>query len=378
MITQSDRIVFVLGAGFSAQAGLPVMARFADAARRRYFTLKAADPKDDLLPLYDKMFDFQRECERSAGVFLRDWENIEELYTQADLRRLSQIPSKLEAESLCASIAWVLWDVYRGGVLGFNDVGPMDLMGVAIKKLHEAKGLSCVVLTTNYDLVVESGLVKNGMSVSYAGFDLRSATVFSHFECVRQTDSLSVPKGSVPIIKLHGSVNWFDVGTSWVCSRHFTPSDMLNSVTTPTITYAQVVAQLRGLDTSKPEMQVRPAIIPPMLGKVSTQSVIAAQWRAAIDALRSARCVVVVGYSFPETDTFMTRLLAEGMHRNDDIERLVVVDIADPDLWRAKLSRLCAPVFLDKKVAYVRMSAADAAHYIQNWGVDGLVGKRAF
>lgn len=108
MVSQSDQVVFVLGAGFSTATGLPLMSDFADAARRRSFELKAREPQSAIISTYDRMFAFKRECERSPGAFLRDWENIEELYTQADLRRLAGLPSKDNCDVACASIAWVL------------------------------------------------------------------------------------------------------------------------------------------------------------------------------------------------------------------------------------------------------------------------------
>src|SRR5262249_6273915 len=131
-IENNDNWVFLLGAGFSAPYGCPVMNNFMEAARRNYFDRREQNPEDFLVGCYKTLLEFQVECLRSSWAFNRNWENIEELYTQADLLRLA---NESGAEERCAQIAWAIWDVYRQA--GQN---PYTLTTI-IKQLRENLGL---------------------------------------------------------------------------------------------------------------------------------------------------------------------------------------------------------------------------------------------
>ena len=87
-----------------------------------------------------------------------------------------------------------------------------------------------------------------------------------------------------------------------------------------------------------------PLIIPPMLGKASTRNIICRQWYSAIDALRLAAQIWIVGYSFPQTDAFMQRLLHEGLSKNRVLDRLVIADIQPESAWEDRLETLFSPV----------------------------------
>src|SRR5437773_2660848 len=105
---ESRNCVFICGAGSSVPCGLPAMKRFLDYARRHYFALKANGADPCLAACFEQMFEFHAECRNAAWAFDRDWDNIEELYTQADLGRLARLPGK---KALCDRIAWAMWEI---------------------------------------------------------------------------------------------------------------------------------------------------------------------------------------------------------------------------------------------------------------------------
>jgi hypothetical protein len=113
------------------------------------------------------------------------------------------------------------------------------------------------------------------------------------------------------------------------------------------------------------EGQISPAIIPPMLGKTSVAPVIPLQWKATINALARARKVWVIGYSFPTTDTFMNRLLCEGIQDNNDLHKFVIVDIQSYDQWRARVEDLFPPIMRDTKVEFLSMRAGQCLHQLR-------------
>jgi NAD-dependent SIR2 family protein deacetylase len=360
MITKSDRLVFLLGAGFSAANDLPVMSLFADKARRHFFDHQARSPVDqELLDSYDSMFTFQRECERSSAALLKDWENIEELYTQADLRRLSQLPDPDSSSVLCNHLAWVIWDVYRRGVPAPGSPSPADPLSAVVRKYLKMQGLRTTLITTNYDLIAESALTSGKLEFSYPGFRFRGGSSSGRLGFVPAAATTEEP-GIVDVIKLHGSVNWFVIGNDWYCSKaiHNEPGQpCIPSTTMNKQDFLEAAQQVNGQADPR---SIQPAIIPPMLGKASASSVIAIQWRAAITALSQARVVIVVGYSFPETDAFMSRLLVEGLHNNRDIEMLLIIDSGAPIDWKAKVSRLFHPIYLRKNIHFINRHATEA------------------
>jgi len=94
-----------------------------------------------------------------------------------------------------------------------------------------------------------------------------------------------------------------------------------------------------------------------MLGKTASSPVIAIQWSTAISSIAEAREVWVVGYSFPTTDAFMKRLLTEGIKNNNDLERIVIVDLQPYEDWKARLEDLFPPIMRTTKVEFLTMKA---------------------
>jgi hypothetical protein len=50
-------------------------------------------------------------------------------------------------------------------------------------------------------------------------------------------------------------------------------------------------------------------------------------WNQAVNALKTANRICVIGYSMPETDTFFKFLLALGLAENHRLYRFVLVDL---------------------------------------------------
>jgi hypothetical protein len=130
------------------------------------------------------------------------------------------------------------------------------------------------------------------------------------------------------------------------------------------------------VDSSSVSNVIKPGIVAPMIGKASVASAIAAQWRRAIAVCSRARTVLVVGYSFPETDTFMSRLLAEGLHQNDDLESMIICDRRPLEQWSAKLRAMFGPVFREQKLWFAQLRATQVYSKLSDRSV-GLAGLRS-
>jgi hypothetical protein len=191
----------------------------------------------------------------------------------------------------------------------------------------------------------------------------------------------------VPIVKLHGSANWFIFDEEWFATTDFDGGSQRprngNSILATSLDYAKFVASITravGKTIIEPgaNRSFAPAIVPPMLGKALESDVIATQWRFAIDAIARARQIWVIGYSFPATDAFMSRLFAEGLHKNVDLEKFRIIDKQSRDKWENRIDSLFNPTFrcqkfdlvdnADAKYAFGRM----AVESLSNWSEKSL------
>jgi hypothetical protein len=103
------------------------------------------------------------------------------------------------------------------------------------------------------------------------------------------------PDVEIPYFKLHGSLNW-------------SPDDLLGSPKT------------------EPTMVVEnPLILPPVFNKMNT-SKIDIVWTRALEVLRSATNIIIVGYSLPKTDIYMQYFLKSAVGPNSNLQKIIVFD----------------------------------------------------
>jgi hypothetical protein len=330
------------------------MREFMGRARRKYYRLKKDDGDPALVSHYEKTLKFQQECMRLSGwLFNRDWENIEEVYTQADLRRLAadQAHSE-ECEALCDSIAWTIWDVYRRCEGLGQEVPFPGYFGYFLSTIEAKEKLRPAVITTNYDCLVELCLLKNPHRKRfwwYPGLESPRGA-----KLLRESEK-GPPDGDLPLVKIHGSSNWFFLEDKCVARP---PVD--DEVVVP----SRLQKEIRDfLPASSPTAPTAPTIIPPMLGKATLMDIIARQWREAILLLSRARKLWIIGYSFPPTDAFMPRLLAEGMQENEDLEEIVIMNREDQSRWSERVEKLFTPS-VRQKVGYI---GVPTVNYLQNF-----------
>lgn len=338
-------IVFLLGAGCSAPYGIPVMNDFIRSA-----FAGAADPVSIFRDDYQKMLDFRRECLSISYVFSgRWWGNLEELFTQAHLRSFT---NPVSGRQLCEQIGRVIWDVYRKPLSSDQcHQGGYALFSEAVSRLAamwaEHNGPRPVVITTNYDMMIENSILLERPNtaynrVAYTGpFIENDSPDIIWLDSEKDADGLvsSSPR-PIEIVKLHGSVNWFRQQENRIsCPTAFQPGKERGNGF-PHDFRIQHDEFARELKDGKVGI---PLIEPPLLGKTAHNQVIARQWQRAIHAIDHARKMYVIGYSFPETDLFMPKLLAEGLVCNAGLQRLEIVN-SDPDeSWWQRIESIFSP-----------------------------------
>lgn len=438
----SQRLVVILGAGASAPWGHPVMSQFMQVARRRrihWETLKKNSQAHKLeemvnlcnwfLRAYSTLIEFQTICRQSSWAMNRSWDNIEELYTQADLLRIAgledaealfptkQTPPLRSIDELCLLISLCIWDIYRLHNPRNTNVGAYPYVNRIIKQ-GTAAGLSTTIVTTNYDVLVERNLLANQIPFSYPGIKFqymdRGFPLWNDSNSASATENPVIADADTPnssasteegikLVKLHGSVNWFEriSGSRREClvsilfdkplttqSRQnvndFTRCGLSTDDFSPTSfnNWCEAAGiplwddkSISSISESKDRQLLlfRPLIIPPLLGKTASHNIFQSQMKEAIEAIADAVAVVVVGYSFPATDIFMSRLISQGLSSNTSLDHFWILDKSSPETWEDRLNRLFNPTFRSSKLHYLDCDSSMCFAKTKNDFVTGIL-----
>jgi hypothetical protein len=103
---------------------------------------------------------------------------------------------------------------------------------------------------------------------------------------------------TIPYLKLHGSLNW-ERGDK------VNKSSVENDIPT--------------------KASLKPFILPPVFNKLNDVQ-INQVWNEALNLLRQAKNLIIVGYSLPSTDVYMQYFLKSGVGPNGDLNKIIVFD----------------------------------------------------
>lgn len=169
-----------------------------------------------------------------------------------------------------------------------------------------------VILTTNYDCCVDLALQDTEVKYSYA------------IDFANCAETSPTDHEAVALLKLHGSLNWFYCDT---CQDvHLVPieralgnflGESRTRIPYPVIGHCDRCGGLR-----------RPMLVPPQALKFDLALPLNPLIERATRAFAAAELIVVVGFSFADSDLHITRVLTRGMRDNRDARLLVV----DPDI----------------------------------------------
>ncbi len=361
-----DHNVFILGAGFSKDAGAPLVHDFLDRAREFF-----DDPDSDLDPLereqFNRVFKFKREVAKAREKFQIDLDNIEQLFGLVEMsQRLGSEPSETRDATvylIAKTLELALRNKQRpqvrtslvpayavhadsfikyvgrdpsGGDVFLTDIYTHFALVLSGKydDPRRTASRSNTVITFNYDLLVDDALTRIGAK---PGYELAGATF----------DEPNQGKVIVPLLKLHGSTNWAicECNQIHVLGQKVTGNP----------------AMFRSMRCEKCQKQgLRLLLVPPSWDKSEYSKIMQPVWKQAVDALKTATRICVIGYSMPEADAFFKFLLALGLAENDRLYKLIVVDwlagrTPPPDertietRWKEMLER----VFVERRFEFV-------------------------
>ncbi len=321
--------VFIFGAGVSFDAGIPLLRPFLDKmweyCQRGRVGEKAISEAD--LVILKHANRIANDLERYNARASFDNTNIEDILSLLSFEALTGPQYEEKFNTMVAAIARTIelsctlhsnnrvlttppdkntqYHVFWDRILGPRLVGSPPAL-----------------ITFNYDLVFERALWEylhlrdDGILLDVGSCSLDYIFCKSRFalRTVRQEYRFGSPPNSkivngrrpeytgdptqvsLPYFKLHGSLNWEENGIS------APPTDCAD----------------------------KPIILPPVFNKMTT-GVVNGVWKCALDVLRKAKHIIIVGYSLPRTDIYMQYFLKAAVGPNSDLKRIFVFD---PVLFR--------------------------------------------
>ena len=165
-----------------------------------------------------------------------------------------------------------------------------------------------VVITFNYDLVLDDALLRVGFQPWYGH------------------DSSEMQSDGVSLLKLHGSANWA------VCSGCGKPVVLRDKV-------ARSLSEFNALSCPCGSQAFQPLLVPPSWDKNEYRDTLQPVWQSAVKELKSATRICVIGYSLPESDAFFRYLITLALSENHQLEKLIVVDKVAPALGGLQLAQ---------------------------------------
>ncbi len=331
-------IVLFLGAGFSKDAGLPIMSEFGKAAKRDFEDLQkhASAPIEDgrhryaarmLVDAAQVFYAFRAFCARSETLPTEGLDNLETVFSiaeamqEADIQNVKVDDRSYQLDHVIREMQIWTWKVYQQYPLATRRVCKSACPETFARFFSIAKDTSVlnrlIVITTNYDLVYECQAYMAGVPCVYpldrvhesnAGNDGRS----------RFCSIGPCATGRVPICKLHGSVNYFYDPAPDRKEDLFVFTDLTGNEPIGKSRLAERVPAIFAVDAiwnirQKLGEHLTPAIIPPTYAKLNRQPWLRTIWNRAFHALACAKKIVFVGYSMPGSDGFMRALIHGAM-----------------------------------------------------------------
>jgi NAD-dependent SIR2 family protein deacetylase len=291
------KVVYILGAGFSKDAGGLLMNEF---LRRR----QLGSRRETLNRIYPKIKRFMQQSIQD-GVIGPDW-NIEEFFNLVSEADLLKLKFKRSGEN-----DWEASKIYRDLV----DCIVNELLLSMRKKLRNRNPQlpshyvdfgkryvkrDVTIITFNWDHIPEWLLFSKFGSLDYC-LDVDNVKKVNR-------NLGNIFKG-IKLLKLHGSVNWL------ICENPNHPIHIYNSWQ----------AQKVRLDSCrKCDCQLYKMVVPPVWHKRGYAQRIGELWETAADELCDADKIVIIGYSLPIFDISAKYLLLLSSYLNSKVKVEIV------------------------------------------------------
>ena len=359
-----SKTVFILGAGASADAGVPLMAGFLDAAQDLLESNRVGAAKIDFVAALGAAGELSRTHSKARVAH----HNVESVFTAIEMARtigrfgdytLDQIDDLGRAMRRLITVtveqSLIVPCSAEGGARPPKDYERLAALVSFLRDFAEPRH-SVAVITFNYDLALDITFQYKTTAVDYALDDTSSSR-------------------SLPLLKLHGSLNWGRCSCgrvhAWPIAKFLSSyrrSHQLSGGPTMRVTMGSLISECSDEyvepDGSRHRIQFEalPVLVPPTWNKGDYHAELASVWQRAATELSDAENIFVIGYSFPDTDLFFEYLYALGTIGTKRLRRFWVFN---PDEGRKeRFESLLGPGAL-RAFAYYPMTFGDALPVIK-------------
>ena len=354
---QNDHNVYILGAGFSCHAGLPLISDFLLRMRDSHDWLikQGRDREADAVA---QVLQFRLNAASAAYWVNLDLENIEELFSLASAspgnimtqirlaiaatldyaRRTRTTPNcKIHVRGSAGLFEpqagkcprWAT-KIDEGRVDGFGSYEfptysfwVAHLLGMFKDGLPQGQN---TFISFNYDTVLEDAIINLGFRVGYG------SALGGHPGVASPAEPNLAP---IPVFKLHGSVNW-------------ARSDSNPNMVSVFANYDKLA-----------ELGLVPELVPPTWKKVF-ENQLESVWEEAITKLSTATRIVVIGFSMPPTDMHFKYLLAAGLQNNISLRQVLFANPDSTDELETRARKLLREAyFRSNRIAFNKENVHD-------------------
>jgi len=372
----NDHNVYILGAGFSAEAGLPVIKDFMNRMRDAAAWLEGQAGRQRELEAISRVLEFRLRAAAAASRVPLNVENIEELFSLASATDDQELAAAMPlAIAATLDYAWEVampspdWQRFQIGIVNQPEwnrplawTEPLPYVQEGMKR-GDRKGswYSCspydfylgvmagyfnkggpdrqdTIITFNYDMIVDDALRNLGMRVNYGLIPSVNRVWPEGTDWV-----IPQPPDGVRLLKLHGSVSW----SAWGEEEELAAIDAgigeaaagvgVKEARDHVRVYRGSVKRTVITADNYRALQTKgrpPLLIPPTWRKTFTDR-LAGVWDAAVVALRTATNIIILGYSAPSTDQHFRYLIAAGLQDNISLRKIFFVNPALADETQA-------------------------------------------
>ncbi len=337
--------VLIFGAGVSVSAGIPVLSNFIE--KMMEFGQKGMNGKQSLShedrEIFEKAIGVRKKLNEYHGRASFDDRNLEDILSILSFNAMSG--KREDKENLNAMINGIgktielTCSVKHSGKLNELQSDGPDLYRTfwrrIIKKFNFKDNLPTII-TFNYDLVLERSLLQVLINTTFDGTrdDIRSILPYDGLIIKYQNELINNPIYAIEDaeyrVSVYGGDGRYAYGKMLSDNENFEAKcplsiDLLKlhgSLNFPTKKNNNKISLTRPVEN--------PYILPPVFNKSFPDSG-QKTWKAALDALRNAKNVIIVGYSLPITDIYMQYFFKAGIGPNTDLNKIIVFD---PVLFR--------------------------------------------
>lgn len=356
--------IFILGAGASKQAGVPLMGEFLDIADAIWKSGKLTD--NDKVH-FERVFRAIGKLQMLHSKSQLDLVNLEAVFSTFEMANLlkklpgfetDEIPDLLTSmrRLIVVTIEKKLKYPFSSGHA--KEPKPYGDFCKLIKELKDFRNETpdASIITFNYDIAVDHALHFNNLGPNY------------HLSSHAGSDK------AVSLLKLHGSLNW---GSSTKYDQ-IIPFDLRDYNTK--YDFSRVLSETSEVTINigshlydcKDDLEISgdPVIVPPTWNKSQYHPELTDVWAQASNELEEAENIFVVGFSLPETDIFFKHLYALGTVGETPLKSFWVFDPDDSGSVENRYRVLLGPGAL-ARFDYQPLTFEKAIPYIR----EKLIGK---